>query len=467
MLSNTFIIVSKLISTINNSASSFNFNLFLSVCFHLLLLLVGELQDVYYPRVPYTDVDYLVFSDAASLVLEGRSPYERATFRYSPLMAWICIPNIIFFKCFGKILFCLADICVGYELYTILILRGEPKTRASMFSALFLLSPLSVNVSTRGSSDSIICFLVLRVLRLLLEKKDSMAAILFGLSVHLRIFPIIYAFPIILSLQSTSTSFTKLTSSSLSSSSSSSTTTIATTSSSSTTTTTTTFYQKNEDNDKVNKTIDSSFFSNPNLPFTYLFSWRRLQFGFISASVFFFLGFFFYKLYGIQFLNETYLYHISRNDIRHNFSVSFYGQYLMSASKSSISNHHSFFNSLLSLVPFLGTSISLGGFLYTDLPLCFFSQTLSFVAFNKVITAQYFNWWLSLLPIVAAKSRITLLGPAILLIAMWIATELHWLFWAFHLEIQSKSSFFGVWVASLFFLIANTIVLCSILLSQR
>ena len=73
----------------------------------------GAAQDRLSPRLPYTDVDYFVVTDGARLALVGRSPFERATFRYSPLLAWLCAPNVLLFAAFGKLVFCAADAAVG------------------------------------------------------------------------------------------------------------------------------------------------------------------------------------------------------------------------------------------------------------------------------------------------------------------------------------------------------------------
>lgn len=56
------------------------------------LLLFGDIQD-YYAKVKYTDLDYAVYTDAAKYVLQNKSPYDRHTYRYTPLLAYLMIPS--------------------------------------------------------------------------------------------------------------------------------------------------------------------------------------------------------------------------------------------------------------------------------------------------------------------------------------------------------------------------------------
>uniref|UniRef100_A0A1S3CRX7 GPI mannosyltransferase I n=1 Tax=Cucumis melo TaxID=3656 RepID=A0A1S3CRX7_CUCME len=76
----------------------------ISAIFRFVIILYSEWQDVN-TEVKYTDVDYILFSDVASLMASGKSPYMSSTYRYSPLLAFLLVPNTIFHRCWGKFLF--------------------------------------------------------------------------------------------------------------------------------------------------------------------------------------------------------------------------------------------------------------------------------------------------------------------------------------------------------------------------
>ena len=126
----------------------------------------------------YTDIDYVVYTDAARFMHAGGSPYERATYRYSPLLAWMLIPNISLHPLWGKMIFLLFDMIAGFFIYR--ILRGQKVEEYSVFlgTVSWLLNPFVINMSTRGSFEAITCAGVLAVVLACHQKRYDTAAVL-------------------------------------------------------------------------------------------------------------------------------------------------------------------------------------------------------------------------------------------------------------------------------------------------
>ncbi|OMJ95430.1 hypothetical protein SteCoe_1195 [Stentor coeruleus] len=357
----------------------------LGTIIRLVLLLYGEWQD-HNLEVKYTDIDYYVYSDASSYILQGKSPFLRHTYRYTPLLAYLLLPNSWLF-CFGKIIFILADLWTGLIILKIL----KHHNYSESYTAIWLLNPLVFNISTRGSSDSISSLLILSTVWLLENHKLTSAGICYGLAVHFRIYPIIYALALYLYI----------------------------------------------DHDK------KSFFT-----------YKRLKFTIISAGVFLILGTVFYWVYGFEFLYETYLYHFVRKDNRHNFSVYFYPLYLTYTTYAK-------WVGLMAFIPQWGLIIYMS---FSRLPLyiTMLSSTFVFVIFNKVCTAQYFIWYITLLPITLPGLKISL-KSGLGLIIPWVLTEVHWLYWGYRLEFLGENVFWELWAASLCFFVANARVLVKLM----
>lgn len=198
------------LTSISKATKHFLYGLLLRLT--LLIVLPALMDDGLLLRgVRYTDIDYDVFTDAAAHVAEGRSPYRRHTYRYTPfLAALLSLPmgeegrqqqmmissssavwSVVFStKYFGKILFCVADAICGY---IILMLRArsrtrlqcnaydnkrqkKPKTKCSsiiekcvvQYSNLspefidalwWLYNPLPINICTRGSAEALVVLL--------------------------------------------------------------------------------------------------------------------------------------------------------------------------------------------------------------------------------------------------------------------------------------------------------------------
>jgi len=171
----------------------------LAVLLRAGLLVYGRFQDQY-SALKYTDIDYYVFTDAARCVAQRASPYERDTYRYTPLLAWMLTPTTkggLWFD-LGKVLFTGSDILAGWLIYQILVKRYAMQTRRALqYASIWLLNPMVAQISTRGSSEGVVAVMVMCLLWACLTRRWSLAGVMLGLSVHFKIYPFIYAASII------------------------------------------------------------------------------------------------------------------------------------------------------------------------------------------------------------------------------------------------------------------------------
>ena len=170
-----------------------------SLVLRVVMVVYGEWQDRNF-AVKFTDIDYHVFSDAAKYVTEGKSPFLRPTYRYTPLLAILLTPNHYLFYSIGKLLFVACDLMTGWLIYLILTLQGIEERQKLVSCSLWLLNPLTATVSSRGNAESLLAVLVLACLYFIMSKRLVASAVLYGLAVHMKVFPIIYSLPLILLL---------------------------------------------------------------------------------------------------------------------------------------------------------------------------------------------------------------------------------------------------------------------------
>ncbi len=377
-----------------------------------LALMYGTLMDRVMD-VKYTDYDYKVFSDAAQCVLSGKSPYDRITYRYTPLLAYMLTPNFLLFYEFGKILFALFDIVCAILLNKIFIkMNVSTETRLYAVGA-WLLFPLSILISTRGSVDSFIVMLSLLSLYLILTERYTVAAIVFGLAVHFKIYPIIYAVPFFLFIGARHT--------------------------------------PSGGKFSVLRWIRTKFTP------------ESVRFAIISASVFIGLTYVFYRVYGYKFLYESYLYHLVRKDHRHNMSLYFNSVHLF---------YDSEYGKLVGMIAFIpqwAMVLLFGIVLHRDPGVCMFFQTFLFVIFNKVCTAQYFVWFMGLLPLLIPRNKVFERSKLGFLFGWgaWFLSETIILHSAYKLEMLGENAFMGIFRANSLFFIGSVTMLCVMLHNQQ
>ncbi|KIY43478.1 glycosyltransferase family 50 protein [Fistulina hepatica ATCC 64428] len=395
---------------------TFRHLLVLSVVLRVGLIVYSEWHDAH-SVVKYTDIDYRVFSDAARFESD---PYTRETYRYTPLLAVLLAPNEWVHSSFGKYLFAACDIVNGLLIYALVrtvILPAEAKKKtntrlAVICSAVHLLNPMVFSISTRGSSESVLCSLVLLTLDAALRGKWDRAALLLGLSTHWKIYPVIYGVSCLAAVGASEAT--------------------------------------RAPNANVFVHIWRTFV-NP----------RTLRFTLISSAAFTFLGILCYSLWGYPFLYESYLYHLHRRDHRHNFSPYFYLIYLTYHSSDSKILHSPLVSFGPQMLMSFGTGMLFGGRV-RDLPFAWFVQTFAFVLFNKVCTSQYFLWYLLFIPLLVPRLHMSL-NQALVYIGVWVVTQALWLAEAYNLEFLGESVFLGLWFRSVVYVLGQCWVLTQVM----
>lgn len=489
-----------------NKFVNLDYKVHLSLAFVIRMIFIayGVCHDKY-SSVPYTDVDYQVFTDASRHVLNHNSPYDRHTYRYTPLIAIILVFNITVHHTFGKILFSIIDLLVGALIRLIVKttlkehdnqvkinqnvndktppqltsckqknskLRKKAKNRdnksiklhnkqtkdgietiADISMMIWLYNPMSIAIATRGNCDSIAGFLVLAVLYYLQCKKTYfIAGLIHGIAVHVRLYPIVYSLALFMHLSKFS------------------------------------FYEvenrkrafhKAIENNKQIKDMENKIVKKSNLENTavaksvllqrekrtifkrryllYLipnFDQLKLIFG--TAISLLALTALFYYLYGYKFLYETYIYHLIREDPKHNFSLYFYLQYLTVGIKN-VGIWQKVLTTLPKLVLLLVLSIRYGLNRYS-LNFSILTQTIVIVIFNTVLTSQYFVWILAILPLCIWQIKISLKKVTVLF-TIWLAAQCAWLLPAYFLEFQGQNTFLLIWIQSVAFFCANIAIL--------
>ncbi|KAH8646599.1 GPI mannosyltransferase 1 [Tricladium varicosporioides] len=398
-----------------------------AILLRITFLFYGLWQDANSP-LKYTDIDYYVFTDASRFVSLGHSPYDRETYRYTPLLAWLLLPttwSTAWFS-FGKLLFAVGDVVAGWLIVLVLRDGGNEKgmsmERALKFASIWLLNPIVATISTRGSSEGLLAVMVIALLWAITKKKIGLAGLLLGLGVHFKIYPFIYAPSIIWWLDDEEVGSRKFKSKSA---------------------------KKRGGNGLIDLAVN--FFNGP-----------RIKLALISFTTFMSLNILMYSIYGHPFLQQTFLHHITRIDHRHNFSPYNTLLYLSSASPTTTQSSLPKLESLAFIPQLFLSAIVLPLLLAKkDLSSTMLVQTFAFVTFNKVCTSQYFLWYLCLLPFYLPNSSFLANGYyGIATLLLWVGTQAAWLQQAYNLEFLGISTFVpGLWWAGLGFFGVNCWVL--------
>ena len=381
----------------------------------LVLLAYSIYHDLYVDHIKYTDIDYHVFTNGSKALVNQKSPYEDPEYRYPPLVAFLFVPNILLgTDLFGKLILIITDILCGHLIYRLNIHQGTDRIRSKIFLIVWLFNPVTLAISTRGSFEPVLTVLILSSVYLLISNELILAGLVYGLAIHLKLYPIIYSlcfYSYIIQRRPYLITQAKV------------------------------IYWM--------KTISPGS--------------NHLRFfisTIVSLSACCYVS---YRCFGQDYIENSFIYHLKRKDLQHNFSVYFYLFRLLPQ-----------YQELLSSVAFVIQSIAILtiSLVYFNLDtnrrvksrkLCFslFATTFLFVSLNKVCTSQYFSWYLTFMPLILDSLDIRL-DHAGWIAMTWLLSQANWLLFAYLYEYRNFDVLDYVGNSSILFLMSNMWILSTL-----
>lgn len=418
---------------------TFRQHLLISFLIRVAFIGYGIFQDLY-AEVSFTDIDYKVVTDGARHILNEQSPYKRHTYRYTPILAYLLTGNILIHDSFGKILFSICDILIGVVIHQIILdeqwntldenatsvqkkgkthvrsnLAYKQEKRATWLTLFWLYNPMAIVISTRGNGDSITSLFILLSIYALQRsirnpKRDNLSYVMFagfvhGLAIHFRLYPLAFSLAYYLYLGDDN---------------------------------------RNRSTQNQRNVVGIMF----------QFNRKQILLVFSTLSTLLALTILFYQKYGYEFLYESYIYHLVRKDTRHNFSLYFYMN-LLNPKPMLAEKILTFLPQLLILLSinlYFGVHRKMIGF-------CVFLQAFVVVAFNPVVTSQYFIWYLAILPICLKNLKSLKLNKAFSYCGLWCSVQAIWLYSAYLLEFKGWNTFGFIWMQGAIFFGANCFIM--------
>jgi phosphatidylinositol glycan class M len=289
------------------------------------------------------------------------------------------------------------------------------------------LNPINIILCTRGSSDAISNYFLLYTINTLLNKNFVLSGFVFGVLIHFRIYPIIYIFTFICHIYQQTKSYLTV----------------------------------------CNDSYTEGNFSNINkydiTTQLFIYSIRQFVVGMFVGVLF--LTSISYLMYGNDYIQQSILYHVFRSDYKHNFSFHFYNNYLHynNTNNNVLPTISYVISKVSSFIPQILLLISVSYYITPiNLFVALYLQTHIFVTFNKVITAQYFSWFIALLPLIITKEQIFFTLIKKIEFFCWCLSVCIWLFLAYLLEYQGYSVYLCVWLASQVFFWVNVVIIVKI-----